>query len=116
MLRDAGHFVYSPHEQSVFKWGAYAKADVLKVMNEAAKNPLAVRAYRAILKALVAADAFVLVEPPGWGGRIEYGFARGQNKPCFVLIDPNEFAPELMYFGATLCAEPADVVSSIDAE
>jgi nucleoside 2-deoxyribosyltransferase len=109
-LRDAGHHVYDfKSANSHFRWSEldpnwtnWTPAEYI----EALETDQSADAFECDLAALEACDTLVLVTPCGRSAHLEFGFAAGQNKDVYYLVNPG--------FTAELMAMVGHVVDSID--
>lgn len=101
-LRAAGHEVYdfrhpAPGNEG-FSWraidGGWQTWTADQFIN-ALQHPVAKQGFELDLGGMEWADAFVLVHPCGRSAHLEAGWATGQGKPCFVLLEEGG-EPELM--------------------
>lgn len=109
-LRDAGHEVYDFKSANAnFRWeeldpnwrhwSPEAFLDALETYQSSA-------AFESDIKALDACDTCVLITPAGNSAHLELGYAAGQGKDCYTLINPG--------FQADLMLLVGHVVDSID--
>jgi nucleoside 2-deoxyribosyltransferase len=109
-LRDVGHSVYSFKEaNSHFKWSEldpnWTNWTPIQFI-EALETDQSADAFESDYAALEACDTLVLVTPCGRSAHLEFGFAAGQNKDVYYLVNPG--------FTAELMAMVGHVVDSID--
>ena len=109
MLRQNGFSVYDFHNPGSGNhgfhwsdidpsWEKWPVGDFIRGL----EHPLARKGYNTDKAALDNCKVVVLVLPCGRSAHLEFGYAVGQSKPGFILLDGSE--PELMYKMATeLC-------------
>lgn len=104
-IREAGHDVYDfknpgPGEHG-FGWRQCATSEQLKdprrFRDEVLTHPVAGRGFAKDMRALMAAEATVLVLPCGRSAHLELGYATGAGQRTIVLLDDPMSEPELMY-------------------
>ena len=98
-LEQMGHQVYD-FKKDGFRWEEidenWKDWDLPTYVN-ALKRQEAERGYARDFRAMIWADAFVLVLPCGPSAHLEAGWAVGQGKPTCILLSECEFRPDLMY-------------------
>ncbi len=101
-LRDAGHVPYDfrnpDHGRGGFSWSEispdWQSWTPLQYRDELLNSPVAAQGYLSDLRAMMAADAFLLVMPCGRSAHLELGWACGAGKKTAILLSDGE--PELM--------------------
>lgn len=121
MLRLANHEVYDFRNPAPgnhgFSWAeidpAYEQWSV-EQFREALSHPLALGGWARDFKAMLWADACVLVLPCGRSSHLEAGWFVGAKKPLIVVaFDRTE--PENMYHMATeICTSPNEVFDAVE--
>jgi hypothetical protein len=104
-LREAGHEVYDFRHPapgtSGFSWAELGLGcHCCWTPNEfaaALAHPTAQRGYALDYSAMRRADTCVLLLPSGRSAHIEAGWMAGSGRDLFILLDPKENEPELMY-------------------
>lgn len=123
-LRAAGHDVYdfrNPEPGDTgFGWRQCATPEQLtdprRFRDEVLAHPIARAGYAKDIKALVSADATVLVLPCGRSAHLELGIATGRGQQTFVLLDDPISEPELMYLANTgLCTSLTELAERLAA-
>lgn len=64
---------------------------------EGLNHPVAVEGFANDFHAMSWADTCVLLLPCGRSAHIEAGWMKGAGKDLFIVLDPDEVVPELMY-------------------
>lgn len=126
-LRGLGHEVYdfrnpSPGntgftwEQCEMEWG-----DPIDMRNPAlyvrhvARNAATKEGFKLDRDALHWCDTCVLLLPCGRSAHLEAGYAMGQGKETFIILDKVGFEPELMYLlGDHICETVADFIVALN--
>lgn len=110
-LRAAGHEVYDFHEpapgQHGFEWrevSDFTLPNKIAAYFEAIGTGRAREGFELDKKALDWCDTCVLVLPCGRSAHLEAGYAVGQGKDVYFLLNSQGFEPELMYLLGTGCA------------
>lgn len=89
-LEAAGFLVFSDWfaagRKADDEWAAYEKARG-RTYREALASPAAQNVFKFDLRHLIMADFVVLLYPAGRSGHLELGFAAGQGKATFILMD-----------------------------
>ena len=105
-LREGGNEVYdfrNPAEGNTgFGWKAINegwKSWTVPQFAEALRHPIAEEGFKVDKEALDWCEALVPLLPCGKSAHLEAGYAAGQRKPVFIVMDNGE--PELMYKLAT---------------
>lgn len=119
LLRSAGHGVYdfsNPEPGNIgFAWSEIDAAWKNWSPAEFKKNlmhPLARSGFKADWRAMVWADACVLVIPCGRSAHLEAGYFVGAGKPLIILLSDGE--PELMYKMAdVICCNETELTWAI---
>lgn len=104
-LRGEGHEVYDFRNpaagNSGFHWseveGGWQSWTPQKFVHLLTSHPVAAEGFAFDKAALDWCDTCVLLLPSGRSAHLEAGYARGQGKHLFVLLQPDKFEPELMY-------------------
>lgn len=102
-LRSLSHEVYDfkhPHLSKGFHWSEIDtewRDWTIADYRSALLNFRAEEGFSADHKAMVWADACVLVLPCGRSAHLEAGWFAGKNKPTVVYTQDNQVEPELMY-------------------
>lgn len=115
-LRASGHYVYdftdktpppadsiTPHTFAFGwrevdpNWMNWTPEQYLKGL----QHEYAEAGFKGDFNAMKWADACVLLLPCNRSAHLESGWFIGQGRPCFILLDPKGFEPELMYKMAT---------------
>jgi len=119
VLREAGHEVYDfrrpcPGELGFQwldvdpKWKSWNPLEFANALN----HPIAQKAFTTDMTALMECDVCVLVLPCGRSAHLEAGWAVGNGKHLFILLDQSE--PELMYAMADhLCLSLYDLLQKL---
>lgn len=126
LLRDLGHEVYDfrnpapgkkgfSWKQCVMEWGeAIDMHDPYLYVRHITSNPVAQAGFKLDRDALHWCDTCVLLLPCGRSAHLEAGYAMGQGKETFVVLDKNGFEPELMYLlGDHICENVAALKVSL---
>lgn len=123
-IRAAGHDVYDfrnpePGDNG-FGWRQCATPEQLtdprRFRDEVLAHPIARAGFAKDMKALVSADATVLVLPCGRSAHLELGLATGRGQRTVVLLDDPMSEPELMYLMNTqICVSLAEVIKVLGA-
>lgn len=117
-LRAAGHEVYdfrNPAPGNVgFSW-AEIDPDWLNWTPEQfaeilATHPIAERGFGFDKAALEWCDTCILALPCGRSAHLELGYAAGQGKDTYVLLNEDKFEPELMYLLNSACANSIEEI------
>lgn len=104
-LRIEGHEVYdfknpAPGNEG-FNWkevdGGWKSWTPAQFVRLVTKHPIAAEGFAFDKAALDWCDTCVLVLPSGRSAHLEAGYACGQGKHVFVLLQEDKFEPELMY-------------------
>ena len=98
---------YAAGEFADNSWRDYEKARGHN-LPEALKGEAARHVFEFDKKWLIAADAVVLISPAGKSAHIELGWALGQGKPGFVLLDNDPDRYDVMLMFATGVATTID--------
>ena len=120
-LRAAGHEVYDFKSNAGFGWSmidpAWEKWTV-EQYREALSHPLAIKGFLSDQQAMEWADCCVLVLPCGASAHLEAGWFLGQDKNCFILLDPSSLRPELMYALplAEICSSVSEILYHLPVE
>ena len=94
-----GDFGFSWTQVSEVPPKDWTAADYIKAL----EHPRALQGFNNDFSAMLWADTFVLVLPCGRSAHLELGWAVGQGKRCYVLLEEKIDEPELMYLiGAKL--------------
>lgn len=104
-LRDEGHEVYDFRNPTPgnngFAWreidGGWQSWSPRRFAEILTEHPTAAEGFAFDKTALDWCDTCVLVLPCGRSAHIEAGYARGQGKHLFILLQEERFEPELMY-------------------
>ena len=107
ILRDAGHevcdFRLPDPNNPGFSWGDIAGAWKdwrVEDYIEGLKHPIAHAGFLADKNALDWCDTCILLLPCGKSAHLEAGYAIGKGKDVFIVLDPHNVEPELMYLFA----------------
>jgi hypothetical protein len=120
IIRNAGHDVYdfrNPSEgEHGFAWREvsehYQVWSAAQFARSITTNAVAQRGFLSDKTALDWCDTCVLLLPCGRSAHLEAGYAAGQGKDVFVLLDDRGFEPELMYLlCSAICVSPFDLVA-----
>lgn len=119
VLRNCGHEVYDfrnpEDEDNGFHWSDIDPAWQNWTPEQYRNNlfhPIAKNGYQKDFKAMVWADACVLVMPCGRSAHLEAGYFVGAGKILIILIDDSE--PELMYkLADNICISIDDVCTCL---
>lgn len=110
-LRAAGYDVfddwYAAGEKADDAWRDYEKARGHR-LKEALEGKAARHVFEFDKTWLRQADVVVLMTPAGKSGHLELGWALGQGKPGFILLDNDPDRYDVMYAFATGVAETMD--------
>lgn len=122
MLREMGHEVYDfrnpapdndgfSWKQCTMPWGETIDMyDMSLYVRHITTNPVAQKGFGLDRNALHWCDTCVLLLPCGRSAHLEAGYAMGQGKETFVLLNKDGFEPELMYLlGDHICETPGDL-------
>lgn len=122
MLRAMGHQVYDfknpapgnigfSWKQCEMEWGEPINMhDMQNYVHHITTNPIAQAGFKLDRDALHWCDTCMLLLPCGRSAHLEAGYAMGQGKQTFVLLDKEGFEPELMYLlGDCICGTPEDL-------
>jgi len=120
-LRENGHEVYdfkNPHPgENGFHWSEidpnWREWSIIKY-RDALNHPIAQQSYYSNFNAMQWADAVVLVLPCGMSAHLELGWACGQSKHTFVLLDKEASEPELMMLMADyICVTLKELIGKL---
>ena len=117
MLRDMEHEVYDFRNPALDNKGfSWKQCEGINMHNMAlyvrhiTKNSAAQAGFRLDRDALHWCDTCVLLLPCGRSAHLEAGYAMGQGKETFVLLNEDGFEPELMYLlGDHICETDDDL-------
>lgn len=119
-LRAEGHEVYdfrNPAPDNIgFSWRQTGidMMDMALYVRHIASNPVARAGFQLDRDALHWCDTCVLLLPCGRSAHLEAGYAMGQGKQTFVLLDKEGFEPELMYLlGDHICETQGDLLVAL---
>lgn len=123
MLRAEGHEVYDfrnpapgdtgfSWKQCQMEWGEKIDMhDMALYVRHIADNDAAHSGFKLDRDALHWCDTCVLLLPCGRSAHLEAGYAMGQGKETFILLNKEGFEPELMYLlGDHICETPGDLL------
>jgi hypothetical protein len=119
-LRAAGHEVYdfrNPPGGTGFSWKSVDpnwQQWSPEQYREALKHPYAVDGFRSDMRALVEAEACVLVQPCGSSAHLELGHAVGAGKYTVALLAEGREAELMLAMVDTLALSVAEVVAAIN--
>lgn len=118
-LRDAGYEVFdnwfAAGPEADDAWQAYERQRGHSFA-EALKSPEAWNVFEFDYRHLDAATAVVLVAPAGKSAHLELGWALGQGKPGYVLLDGEPERYDVMYLFATaVCTSLRQLFSELEA-
>lgn len=119
-LREAGHEVYDFRNPEPGNHGfAWSEVDpdwrnwTPEKFLAGLGHPTAERGFELDMKGLNWSEGTVLVLPSGRSAHLEAGYAAGQGKPVFILLDPM-FEPELMYkMAATIVTSIPELLKAL---
>ncbi len=123
VLREAGHEVYDFKNpapgQNGFAW-SQLDPDWLnwtpeKYAEFLITHPVAAEGFAHDKAALEWCDTCILALPCGRSAHLELGYAAGQGKDTFVLLDEEKFEPELMYLLNTAIATSIEEIIDLMA-
>lgn len=120
-LREVGHEVYDFRHPEPgndgFHWSeidTYWEKWTPRAFRAALPHKLADCGFRDDFQAMKWADAFVLVLPCGRSAHLELGWAVGVGKKTIILLDSEDFEPELMYKMVDhLCVDLGEVIEAL---
>lgn len=122
MLRAEGHEVYdfrNPAPGDIgFSWRRCVEPgrnidmyNMSDYVHHITKAPAAQAGFKLDRDALHWCDTCVLLLPCGRSAHLEAGYAMGQGKETFVVLNKEGFEPELMYLlGDSICETPGDLL------
>ena len=115
-LRSAGHDVFddwfSAGHEADDKWRDYEKVRGRSYI-EALKGLSAEHVFQFDLKHLQRADTAVLVYPAGKSAHLELGWALGQGKRGFILLDNPDRWDVMLKFATGVCGNIVDLMKAL---
>ena len=122
-LRNAGHEVYDfknpapGHKGFAWSdidrdWLNWSPVRFIKALT----HSIAVGGFKFDKAALEWCDTCILVLPCGRSAHLELGYAAGQGKDTYVLLNDEKFEPELMYLLNDSCATSIEEIIDMMAE
>lgn len=118
LLRDQGHEVfddwYAAGPEADDAWKDYEEQRG-RVYSEALNGAAARHVYEFDKRHLDAADAVVLILPAGRSGHLELGYALGQGKPGYILLERDADRWDVMYrFASEVLEDPEQLIKSLE--